>query len=181
MRNELLKNNKFGFSITCTTRTMRAGEIDGKDYYFLSKEKFLAMRQNGELLEWAEVHGNFYGTPVKSVKDVLNAGKIPVMTIDVKGAAAVRKIFPDAVTIFIVPPSPKVLKERLTSRGESRENIDIRMNTAREEIKQAVLFDYLVVNDKLSAVIADVFRIVETQLLSVKNNLKIIENFAKQL
>lgn len=181
VRDGLLKDSRFGFSITCTTRAPRPGEINGKDYYFVSKDEFLSLRKDGKLLEWAEVHGNYYGTPVKSVKDVMDSGKIPVMTIDVKGAASIRKIFDDAVTIFIIPPSPKILKKRLELRGESAEGMKVRMNTAREEMKQAHLFDYLVINDSLDAAISDVVKITETEMLRMCRNKYLSDLFSKDL
>ena len=177
IREILIKDPRFGFSITCTTRNPRPGETDGKDYYFVSREKFAEMQKNGQLLEWAEVHGNFYGTPVKSVKDVMDAGKIPVMTIDVKGAESVRKIFPEAVSLFIIPPSAEILKKRLELRGETPESMKIRLATAREEMKQAYKFDYLVINDILETAAADVIKITETEAMKVRYNLEILENF----
>ena len=181
IREILIKDPHFGFSITCTTRNPRPGEIDGKDYYFVSREKFAEMRENGQLLEWAEVHGNFYGTPVKSVKDVMDAGKIPVMTIDVKGAESVRKIFPEAVTVFIIPPSPEILIERLKRRGETPEGLKIRLATAREEMKQADKFDYLVINDILETAAEDIVKITETESMRISFQKNITDNFEKGL
>ena len=177
IREILIKDPHFGFSITCTTRNPRPGETDGKDYYFVSREKFAEMQKNGQLLEWAEVHGNFYGTPVKSVKDVMDAGKIPVMTIDVKGAESVRKIFPEAVSLFIIPPSAEILKKRLELRGETPEGMKIRLATAREEMKQAYKFDYLVINDILETAAADVIKITETEAMRIKYKSEILKEF----
>ena len=181
VRDCLLRDPRFGFSITCTTRQPRPGEVHGKDYYFLSKDGFLKLREEGKLLEWAEVHGNFYGTPEKSVRDVMESGRIPVMTIDVKGAAAVRRIFDDAVTVFIIPPSPAVLKKRLELRGESSEGMKIRLQTARAEMKEAHLFDYLVINDILEEAVADVIKIVEINSLGMRFNKDLTDRFALEL
>ena len=181
IREILIKDPRFGFSITCTTRKPRPGETDGKDYYFVSRENFAEMQKSGQLIEWAEVHGNFYGTPVKSVHDVMEAGKIPVMTIDVKGAASVRRIFNNAVTVFIIPPSPAILKKRLELRGESPEGMKVRLQTARAEMKQAHLFDYLVINDKLEDAAADVIKIIEANSLSMSFNKDLTDRFALEL
>lgn len=181
MRDGLVKNPLFGFSITCTTRKPRTGEIDGKDYYFVSKDVFSKMLKEEKLLEWAEVHGNYYGTPVKSLHDVMQVGKIPVMTIDVKGAASVKKIFTDAVTIFILPPTAAILKKRLEMRGEKPENIAIRLDTAKKEMKQAHLFDYLVVNNKLDIAISEIVKIAEAQTLRMMYKKDFAANFAKDL
>ena len=177
IREILIKDPRFGFSITCTTRNPRPGEVNGKDYYFVSRDEFAEMRKNGQLLEWAEVHGNFYGTPVKSVRDVMEAGKIPVMTIDVKGAESVRKIFPEAVTVFIIPPSAEILKKRLELRGETPGGMKIRLATAREEMKQADKFDYLVINDILETAAADVIKITETEAMRIKYKSEILKEF----
>ena len=177
IREILIKDPRFGFSITCTTRNPRPGEVNGKDYYFVSRDEFAEMRKNGQLLEWAEVHGNFYGTPVKSVSDVMDAGKIPVMTIDVKGAESVRKIFQESVSLFIIPPSPEILIERLQRRGETPEGLKVRLATAREEMKQAGKFEYVVINDILEKAAEDVIKIVETEAMKVRYNLEILENF----
>ena len=127
VRSGLLKLDKrFAFSVTCTTRQRRPGEVDGKDYYFVTVEQFRKMLKDGLLLEWARVHGYYYGTPVKSVVEVLEKGRIPVMTIDVKGARSVKKIFPETVTVFLLPPDLKTLVQRLKSRGEAPENVAVR-------------------------------------------------------
>jgi guanylate kinase len=182
VRSGLLKlNKKFAFSVTCTTRPMRPGEVDGKDYYFLSVPAFLKLRQEGKLLEWAKVHGNYYGTPVKSVLDVLSKSRIPVMTIDVKGAHSVKRLFPEAVTVFLLPPDLKTLVQRLRGRGETPENVAIRLETARSEIKVASRFDYLVINDKLTETVREVAAIADLETRKAARNLDIVRQFGRQL
>jgi len=167
--------------VTCTTRPKRPGEVDGKDYYFVTAEQFAKLRKEGRLLEWATVHGNFYGTPVKSVLDVLEKGRIPVMTIDVKGARSVKKIFPEAVTVFLLPPDLKTLVQRLRGRGEAPGNVAVRLETARSEIRVASSFDYLVINDKLPEAVREVAAIADLETRKTRRNLDKVKAFGKQL
>jgi len=182
VRSGLLKLDKrFDFSVTCTTRPRRPGEVDGKDYYFVTKERFVKLRKESKLLEWAVVHGNYYGTPVRSVIDVLEKGRIPVMTIDVKGARSVKKLFPEAVTVFLLPPDLKTLVQRLRGRGEAPENVSVRLETARSEIKVASSFDYLVINDKLPEAVREVAAIADLETRKTGRNLDKVKAFGKQL
>ncbi|OGR53575.1 MAG: guanylate kinase [Elusimicrobia bacterium GWA2_62_23] len=182
VRSGLLKlNKKFAFSVTCTTRPKRPGEVNGKDYYFVTVEQFKRLRRDGKLLEWARVHGNYYGTPVKSAVDVLEKGRIPVMTIDVKGARSVKRIFPEAVTVFLLPPDLKTLVQRLRGRGEAPENVAVRLETARSEIKVASTFDYLVINDKLAETVREVAAIAELETRKIGRNLDKVRAFGSQL
>ncbi|MDD5210221.1 MAG: guanylate kinase [Elusimicrobiales bacterium] len=182
VRSALMKLDKrFAFSVTCTTRPKRPGEADGKDYYFVTAEQFAKLRKEGKLLEWALVHGNYYGTPVKSVLDVLGKGRIPLMTIDVKGARSVKKIFPEAVTVFLLPPDLKTLVQRLRGRGEAPENVSVRLETARSEIKVASSFDYLVINDKLPEAVREVAAIADLETHKTGRNLEKVKAFGEQL
>ncbi len=182
VRSGLLKLDKrFAFSVTCTTRARRPGEVDGRDYYFVTPERFAALRKQGMLLEWAVVHGNYYGTPVRSVMSVLAEGRIPVMTIDVKGARSVKKIFPGAVTVFLLPPDLKTMVQRLRGRGEAPENVAVRLRTARSEIKVASSFDYLVINDKLRETVREVAAIADLETRKTGRNLDKVRAFGTQL
>ncbi|OIO00802.1 MAG: guanylate kinase [Elusimicrobia bacterium CG1_02_56_21] len=182
VRSGLLKQDKrFSFSITCTTRARRPGEVEGKDYYFVSADQFSRLRAGGKLLEWAKVHGNYYGTPVKSVVEVLEKGRIPLMTIDVKGARSVKRIFPETVTVFLLPPDLKTLVQRLRGRGEAPENVAVRLETARAELKVASGYDYLVINDKLPEAIREVAAIAELETRKTGRNLDKVTAFRKQL
>ncbi|OMH39849.1 guanylate kinase [Desulfurobacterium indicum] len=141
---------KMEFSVSCTTRKPRPGEIDGKDYYFISFEEFEKKIENNELLEWAEVYGNFYGTPKDKVIEALNEGKDILLDIDTQGALQVKKNYPDAVLIFILPPSLKELERRLRNRGtEDEETIEKRLLIARRELSLATKYDYIIINDKI--------------------------------
>ncbi len=182
MRSGLLKlDKKFAFSVTCTTRPRRPGEVEGKDYYFVTVPQFLKLRKEGKLLEWAKVHGNYYGTPVRSVMKVLGAGRIPVMTIDVQGARSVKRLFPEAVTVFLLPPDLKTLVRRLRGRGEAPESVAVRLRTARSEIMAAPAFDYLVINDRLPDAIRKVAAIAELETLRTERNLDKVRSFAGEL
>ena len=141
------------FSVSCTTRAPRPGEVHGQDYYFLSQEEFAARRDAGDFAEWAEVHGKLYGTPLSWVKEELTAGYDLLFDIDVQGAAQLKAhLNKDAVFVFIAPPSLKALEERLRGRGtDDEETIARRINNAAREIAEAPWFDAIVENDGLDA------------------------------
>lgn len=140
-----------GFSVSHTTRNPRPGEGDGRDYFFVDRERFSALRENGEFLEWAEVHGNCYGTSASAVASELEQGRDVVLDIDVQGASQLRaRPGLDATSIFIAPPSLAELEQRLTGRQtESEETISLRLRNARQELLEANRYDYLLVNDDL--------------------------------
>lgn len=136
------------YSVSMTTRNIRPGEVNGKDYYFVSREEFEQRIEDGKFLEHAEFVGNYYGTPLDKVNEQLDNGKEVVLEIEVEGALQVKKKVPDCVMIFIVPPSKEDLYKRLRSRGtESEEIIEQRVNKANREFKKAKYYDYIVVND----------------------------------
>ncbi|MDD6088521.1 MAG: guanylate kinase [Desulfovibrionaceae bacterium] len=139
------------YSVSCTTRPPRDGEIQDVDYHFLSQETFLSLRDNGHFAEWASVHGNFYGTPLKALQEQFDAGKDILFDIDVQGADQLRKTVPNACFVFILPPSLDELERRLRSRGtETEESLSKRLRNARREIMQAAKFDAVIVNDDLN-------------------------------
>jgi len=182
IREKLLRRDgRFRVSVTCTTRPRRPGERNGRDYYFVSEKEFGRLRGSGGLLEWARVHGNMYGTPVKSVRDTLKKGLAPVMTIDVKGARAVKRIFPETVTVFLLPPDIATLAGRLRKRGEPEDGIRVRLGTARGELLAASSFDYLVVNDGLDDAVRDVGRIVDAECMRVSRRLPRLRRFSREL
>ena len=141
--------DKAYFSISTTTRAKREGEVDGVDYFFVSKEEFLKDIEEGYFLEWAEVHGNFYGTSKKQINEALNQGKIVFLDIDVQGHEAVRKAYPDIVTsVFVTTKDKNTLIERLQKRGtENEESIEVRMINALHEMKKIPEYDFLLIND----------------------------------
>ena len=141
---------RFSYSVSCTTRAPRPGEIDGKDYHFLSHDAFRARRDAGFFAEWAEVHGNLYGTPLEAIRSALAEGRDMLFDIDVQGAAQLRVNLPEAVTVFIMPPSRTELERRLRGRGtEDEAAVQRRLDAAATEVAQAHLFDYWIVNDDL--------------------------------
>lgn len=143
---------RIGYSVSCTTRAMRPGEIDGQDYFFLSGEDFEKMRAAGQFAEWAQVHGNFYGTPLAPVQTMLAEGKDVLFDIDVQGAAQIRASLPDATFVFILPPSMAELKKRMQKRGtESAEHMAKRLGNAMNEIREAFWYNAMIVNDDLAA------------------------------
>ncbi len=146
----------FSFSVSCTTRPPRPGEVHGKDYTFLGKEEFLALREQGHFAEWAEVHGNFYGTPLDATRKLLAASYDVLFDIDVQGAAQLKQTLPGAAFVFIMPPSLAELERRLRSRGtDSEETITRRLNAAEEELAQAHWFDAWIINEDLEQAYAD--------------------------
>lgn len=139
------------FSVSATTRKPRPGETDGVDYHFVSRERFLEMLENGEILEHTQYNGNYYGTPVGPIRRQLESGRDVILEIEVDGAMQVRQKFPEALLIFVLPPSFSELERRLTGRGtESREEIEGRLAAARREIGEARRYDYLLVNDDIA-------------------------------
>ena len=142
----------FAYSVSCTTRAPRGQEVDGKDYHFLSVEEFLRRRDAGAFAEWANVHGNYYGTPLGPVLDTLKAGRDLLFDIDVQGAAQLHLSLPRGVYVFLLPPSMSELEHRLRGRGTDEEaSIARRLANADAEIRQAHWFDAWIVNDDLDA------------------------------
>ena len=150
------------YSVSCTTRAPREGERDGVDYRFITPEDFAARNAAGDFLEWADVHRHRYGTLKSDVEKVLNEGKDMFLEIDVQGALQVKKKMPEAVTLFVVPPSIEVLEERLRGRrSEGEAELRLRLRNAVEEMKQRDLYDFVVVNDSLDEAVKRVCRFVE--------------------
>jgi guanylate kinase len=138
------------FSVSATTRPRRSTEVDGREYVFLSQEEFESRRKAGYFLETAEVHGNLYGTPVDQVDSQVRAGRVVVLDVDVQGGASVRRVRPDAVSVFVYPPSLDSLRARLESRAtDSPEVIEQRIANAPGELAQWVHYDYVIMNDRL--------------------------------
>lgn len=138
----------FHFIVTMTTRTKRAAEVDGTDYFFITHEEFEERLKCGGFLEWAKVYGNYYGVPKDQVKKALEDGKDVVIKVDVQGAATIRKLLPDAIFVFLVPPSMEELARRLRDRKtESESDLTLRIQKAREELECITEFDYEVLND----------------------------------
>ena len=150
--NRLRETMDIDISVSMTTRQPRNGEVDGKSYYFVTKEKFLEEIEKGELLEHAEVYGNYYGTPKQKVLEKLEQGRDVILEIEMQGALNVKKNYPDGVAIFILPPSLSLLRERLEGRGtETEEAVNMRLSQTLSEISVMDKYDYYVINDEVDA------------------------------
>jgi guanylate kinase len=150
------------FSVSATTREPRPGERDGVDYHFVAEDAFRRMIAAGELMEWAEVHGSYYGTPLANVRQARERGQYLLLDIDVQGARQIRAAVPEAVHVFVMPPSGAVLVERLVGRGsEDDAKVQKRLRNALAEIATAAEFDHVVVNDDLDAAVEDVNAVLE--------------------
>ena len=169
------------YSVSATTRSPRPGETDGINYYFLTKDRFEEMIADGGMLEYASYCGNYYGTPQKPVEDMLEKGCHVILEIEVQGAMKIKDKCPDAVFIFILPPSLKELRRRLEKRGtESAEVIEKRLGEAAGEIVHAYKYDYAVVNGELSEAVNDIKSIIraeELKIAKIKNTIdEVLEN-----
>ena len=169
----LARRADLGYSVSCTTRAPRAGEVEGRDYYFMSRAEFIAERERNAFAESAEVHGNLYGTLRREVERVLGEGQHVVMDIDVQGAVKFVRAFPQSVTVFVLPPSAEVLLDRLRARKtESAAQLAARLQSALQELQQVDEYEYVVVNDDLERAVASVGSIVDAEVMSrerVKN------------
>jgi guanylate kinase len=159
------------YSISATTRAPRPGEIDGREYYFLSVEEFKAWITEEKFLEYAEVYGNFYGTPLNKIEERLNRGEDIILEIDVQGALNVKKKCPEGIYIFLLPPSLEELKNRIEGRGtETPESLARRLKNAVAEIKIGLQYDYVVVNDTIDNAAAQIEAILIAERLKVTRN-----------
>lgn len=167
--NALLKQEPdIQLSISCTTRAPRPGEEDGQHYRFVSVENFQALREQDQLLEWAEVHGNFYGTPVQPIHEALDAGRDVLLEIDWQGARQVRRFFPQAIGIFILPPSIEALESRLNQRGQdSAQVIARRLLAAGSEMSHISEFQYVIINQEFNFALAELAAVVKASRLSL--------------
>ena len=164
MKEMLKREETFRLSVSATTREPRPGEVDGREYYFLTKEKFLEMIEKDEFLEYAQYADNYYGTPKKAVEDMLNEGYNVFLEIEVQGGLQIMEKCPDCLSIFIVPPSLEVLEQRLRGRGtETEEVIEKRMKAALDEQKYTSRYDFVVKNDIVEDAVNDVINIVKTE------------------
>lgn len=155
--------DEFVFSVSATTRTPRKGERNGMDYEFMARDEFEAVARRGGFAEWAEVHGNLYGTPRRTLEEATARGEFVVLDIDVQGARQIRANFPDALLVFVIPPSAEVLVSRLTKRGtEADEEVVRRLRNARRELARAAEFDHAVVNDDLERAVEEVRTVART-------------------
>lgn len=179
------RDNRVRPSISYTSRRPRAGEKQGVHYHFVSRAEFEAMIANGDFLEWAEVHGNLYGTSRRAVEETRSKGLDAILTIDIQGAAQARKLFPDAVSVFIMPPSLDALAERLENRGtDTAHDRRLRLNSALREMEQYVNFDYVVINDDLNRAIDELVAIITAERCRLERRreiaARILQTFSEQ-
>lgn len=157
LRSLLARHPQLYFSVSATTRSPRPGEIEGKHYYFVSREQFEQMVAAGELLEWAEYAGNYYGTPLRPVEERIELGQWVILEIELLGARQIQQTFPSALSIFILPPSATELERRLRGRGQdSEEAIARRLERAQQELEAAGEFDLQIVNDDLETALTSI-------------------------
>ncbi len=170
------------FSVSCTTRPKRPGEVHGRDYFFITKDEFESMIERGEFLEWAEVHGHLYGTPRKFIENAMNEGKSVLLDIDVQGAMRVMKTFKDGVFIFIAPPSVQALVGRLKKRKtETGESIKRRLKDAKWELSFIDRFQYLIINEELDEAIYELDSIITAEETKVTRLLDEVERYKKEV
>lgn len=179
---ELLNRyDNYAFSVSATTRSPREGEKDGVDYFFISKEKFQEMIENGEFLEYANYVTNSYGTPKKYVENMLNEGKDVILEIECQGALSVKTVFPEAVLVFVMPPTVQEIYNRLHKRATEQEDVIIkRMERGSEEVNVIERYDYLLINDDLSATVDELNDIVNSSRFTPERNAALIENIKNQ-
>ncbi|MDR2899337.1 MAG: guanylate kinase [Clostridiales bacterium] len=168
----------YAVSTSMTTRKIRPGEVDGKDYFFVSEEEFTELRDSNGLLEHAVFVGNFYGTPLSYVEEQISKGKAVVLEIEVEGALQVKDKFNDAVLIFLMPPTIEELSSRLFNRAtEDKMTIEQRLFRAKNEIKYINQYDYLVINDEVEKAVKKINTIVSAEYLKPHRNKHLVENF----
>ncbi|NLM57844.1 MAG: guanylate kinase [Clostridium sp.] len=166
------------FSISATTRTIRQGEKEGLNYFFKTRDEFKSMIEAGQLLEWVEYCGNYYGTPKEYIETTVKEGYDCLLEIEVEGAENVKKAYPDCVLIFILPPSFEELKRRIEKRAtEEPEIVAKRLQRAREEMAYIENYDYVIVNDKIEDAVENLRSILKAEKLKLNRNRKMIEQF----
>lgn len=180
---ELLQNYpNLHYSVSATTRSPRPGEVNGVNYWFVSEDEFKTMAANDELLEWAEVYGRYYGTPLKYVWEQLKSGKDVILEIDIQGAMQVKAKFPKGVFIFVVPPSLNELETRIHKRGtETQDVIDLRLGCVRQELSFIYSYQYVVVNDEVPEAVRKIAAIVEAEKCLISRNEDILESIQQPI
>lgn len=181
---ELLKvKPEIGLSISATTRERRKGETEGVSYYFIDRNEFEDMIESDELLEYAEVYGNLYGTPKKYVLEQLNKGYDIILEIDTQGAMQIKEKYPEGVFVFLLPPSMEELRNRIVTRGrDSKDNIEKRLKCANEEIDFISEYDYYIINDDLTGAVNSLVSIIEAERCKVKNDIcKLIKMYKEEI
>lgn len=181
---DLVKNNDtISLSVSATTRRPRDGELEGKSYFFKTKDEFESMIKNNEFLEYASIYSNYYGTPKKAIFDELEKGRDVILEIEMQGAMQIKSVYPEAVFIFILPPSLQELKNRIIGRGtETKEQIETRFSSAFNEIKLISDYDYFIFNNVVEKSSQDIEKIIEVEKNKVKRYKKeVLEMFEMEM
>ncbi|MCB6416165.1 guanylate kinase [Faecalimonas umbilicata] len=182
MKELLQRYDNYALSISATTRQPREGEVDGREYFFKTREEFEKMIAKDELIEYAKYVNNYYGTPKAYVQEQLHAGKDVILEIEIQGALKVKEKFPETLLLFVTPPTASELKKRLVGRGtESMEVIEQRMLRACEEAEEMDKYDYYVVNDELDRCVEEVHRIIQAEHSRSYRNLQFAEHIKRDL
>ena len=179
---KLLADYDYGYSVSATTRTPREGEVDGKDYHFISREAFEKLLRDDALLEHNEYVGNYYGTPKDPVMKDLEEGKDVILEIDVNGARQVKKAYPEAVLIFVTAPSAKELAQRLVGRGtESKDVVEKRLRQSLKETNDALSYDYIIIKDDLDETAEHLNSLIRDQHMRLSQQGKYLDTFVKEM
>lgn len=182
MKEIMKKYDDYALSISATTRLPREGEVDGREYFFKTVEQFKQMINENKLIEYANYVGNYYGTPKEYVENHLEAGKNVILEIEIQGALNIKKLYPDAVLMFIMPPDAKELENRLRGRGtEDEKTVHARLMRAAEESEGVEAYDYIVVNDDVTKCAERINDIVICEKSKASNNLDVINNIRREL
>ena len=169
------------YSVSYTTRGPRSTELNGREYFFVDRATFDEMVAGGEFLEWACVHGNYYGTSRRQIAEKTAAGVDMILEVDVQGAASVRQLLMDSVSVFILPPSLEVLRQRLCARGtDSPEELELRMRNAPAELKQYSSFDYVIINDEVERAVAQLASIIYAERARCVRQEPLVEQVIKE-
>lgn len=182
MKALLEKYDNYALSISATTRQPREGEENGREYFFVSRETFEHMIEENQLIEYAQYVNNYYGTPSQYVSQQMAEGKDVILEIEIQGALKIKERFPEALLLFVLPPSAQELKRRLVGRGtESPEVIEARLHRAAEEAEGMTSYDYILVNDTIETCVEDMHQLIRTQHSRVNNNLDFIRQMKEEL
>ncbi len=176
---KILEKGDYQFSVSYTTRESRVGEIDGIDYHFITKEDFLNKVNQGDFFaEWATVHTNMYGTAKQESYDLIKTGKSVIFDVDYQGAINLKKVFKEALSVFILPPSLQTLKQRLIDRKTNTEDvINLRVNNAKKEVQYINEFDFLIINDDLNIAFKQLEEIINSNRCSISKNQSFLNSF----
>lgn len=182
MKRLLELHDNYSLSISATTRSPRTGEVDGREYFFKTVEEFKTMISSNELVEYAQYVGNYYGTPKAYVEEQLQAGKNVVLEIEIQGALNIKKMFPEAVLMFIMPPDAKSLESRLRGRGtEDEATIEARLARASQESQGVEAYDYIVINDQVDDCVERINSIVMCEKTKASHNFSLIQHIREEL